>query len=73
MKLYLDLIELQLYKYETAPNFIQNLLSDCFMISVYFSVFTSFCSADHHKTKVMQKLVKTQKINKQFDVKFCLN
>ena len=37
---------LQLDKYETAPNFIQlsqNLTSNCLLIWLNFSVFTSFC------------------------------
>ena len=60
--------QLQLNKYETAPNFIQlsqNLTSDCLQNK-----------AKQFYDHMMQKRVKTGKnteINKQSDVKFWLN
>ena len=71
---------LQLNEYETVPYFLQlsqNLTSDCFLISVYLSVFTSFCmmfwSAEQSYDHIMQKQVKTQKsTNNPICIKFRL-
>ena len=76
----------QLNKYETAPNFIQlsqNLTCWFLCFYLFLPVFAwsdheivLFWYAEQFYDHIMQKLVKTGKnteINKQSDVKFCLN